>query len=131
MARKRGQNEGSIFKRKDGRWVAQVTIQSKQISRYFKSQREARDWLKVHLGTNRCGFNICWSSELCMGDYLTYWLDIINSSVRPKTSIQYKQIILQHVLPNLGRVKLKDLRPDQIQGLYNHELEAGRASAPW
>lgn len=37
MARKRGQNEGSIYKRKDGLWIVQVTIQNKRISKYFKT----------------------------------------------------------------------------------------------
>jgi hypothetical protein len=27
MAKKRGQNEGSIFKRKNGLWTAQITLQ--------------------------------------------------------------------------------------------------------
>ena len=28
-----------------------------------------------------------------------------------------------YILPNLGNIKLKDLRPDQIQWMYNHLLE--------
>jgi hypothetical protein len=46
MARKRGQNEGSIYQRKDGLWTVSVTIQSKRISKYFKSQSECREWLR-------------------------------------------------------------------------------------
>ena len=46
MPRKRGQNEGSIFKRKDGLWVAQVTVQGKHVTKYFKTQREAREWVQ-------------------------------------------------------------------------------------
>lgn len=49
MAKKRGQNEGSIFKRKDGRWVAQVTIEGRTFSKYFKTQRECREWNKETL----------------------------------------------------------------------------------
>jgi hypothetical protein len=32
MARKRGQNEGSIYQRKDGLWTVAVTVQGKRIS---------------------------------------------------------------------------------------------------
>jgi hypothetical protein len=46
MARKRGQNEGTIYQRKDGLWIVQVTIQNKRISKYFKSQAECREWLR-------------------------------------------------------------------------------------
>ena len=47
MARKRGQNEGSIYKRKNGLWLAQVSIQGKRVSKYFKFQSEAREWLQT------------------------------------------------------------------------------------
>ena len=42
MAKKRGQGEGSIYRRKDGLWTAQVTVEGKHISKYFKTQQEAR-----------------------------------------------------------------------------------------
>ena len=38
MAKKRGQNMGSVYKRKDGRWVGQVTIEGKPHYKYFKTQ---------------------------------------------------------------------------------------------
>lgn len=47
MAKKRAQGEGSVYKRKDGLWVAQVTIQGKHLSKYFKLQSEAREWLQT------------------------------------------------------------------------------------
>ena len=38
MASKRGNNEGSIFKRKDGRWCAQVSLNGRRITKYSKTQ---------------------------------------------------------------------------------------------
>jgi hypothetical protein len=32
MAKKRGNNEGSVFKRKDGRWCAQVSLSGRRIT---------------------------------------------------------------------------------------------------
>ena len=49
----------------------------------------------------------------------------IDKSVHPHTLQQYRQIVLQHIAPTLGGMKLKDLRPDQIQGLYNQKLVGG------
>ena len=34
---KRGNNEGSIFQRKDGRWVGQITVGYKDGKRQFKT----------------------------------------------------------------------------------------------
>jgi integrase len=48
--------------------------------------------------------------------------------VRPKTIFQYEQIFRQHIAPTLGNIKLKDLRPDQIQALYNAKLKSGTSA---
>jgi len=45
MASKRSNNEGSIFKRKDGRWCAQVSLNGRRITKYAKTQKECRDWV--------------------------------------------------------------------------------------
>jgi len=44
--KKRGQNEGSIYVRKDGRIIGAVSIQGKRIEKSFKTKTEAREWLK-------------------------------------------------------------------------------------
>jgi len=40
MAKKRGNNEGTVYKRKDGRWCAQVSLSGKRITKYAKIQSE-------------------------------------------------------------------------------------------
>ena len=40
MFKKRGQGEGSIFQRKNGLWVAQITVQGKHVSKSSKSKGE-------------------------------------------------------------------------------------------
>jgi integrase len=124
MARKRGQNEGSIFKRKDGLWAAQVTIQGRHVSKYFKTQREARDWvtetrLQIDGGLTLTG------AQVGLDTYLREWLEAHKLRVRPKTAFQYNQILEQHIIPTLGRLKLKDLRPEHIQNLYSLKIKAG------
>jgi integrase len=47
MAKKRGNNEGTVYKRKDGRWCAQVSLSGNRITKYAaKSQRESHDWVR-------------------------------------------------------------------------------------
>jgi integrase len=122
---KRGQNEGSVYKRKrDGLWVAQVTIQGKHVSKYFKSQKDARVWLQDTISQIQIGLSLS-SAKKTVGEHLTEWLDSYKASVRPKTIEQYSQIVRQHIMPYLGQIKLKDLRPDQIQALYTLKLNSG------
>jgi len=127
MGRKRGQGEGSIFKRKDGLWVAQVTIQGRHMSKYAKTQKDARNWLQQTLSQIQKGMSIT-AARVTLNEFLEEWLETHKSSVRSKTIHQYSQVAHQHIIPYLGDVKLKDLRPDQIQGLYNAKLKSGTSS---
>jgi len=124
MARKRGQNEGSIYKRKDGLWVAQVTIQGKHISKYFKLQSEASKWLHNTRTQIQDGLTLA-GAQTTLEEFLKQWLISYRSSLHPTTSIQYEGIIRLHLIPVLGHLKLKDLRTDQIQALYNAETNKG------
>lgn len=122
MAKKRGQGEGSIYKRNsDGRWVGQVTIDGEKISKYFKSQREARTWVNETTSQVEDGLTVM-GAKTTLEEYLKDWLVTVQTSVRPKTHEQYSQIVRQHIIPALGRIKLKDLTPGNIQSLYNMKL---------
>ena len=41
MKKRRGRDEGSIYKRKDGRWVAVYTVEGKKRYIYAKTRKEA------------------------------------------------------------------------------------------
>lgn len=124
MARKRGQNEGSIFQRKDGLWTVSVSIQGKRISKYFRSQSECREWLRNTQKQIQNGLTLA-GAQTTVFEYLGQWLGIIRESVRPRTLDQYAQIVRQYIAPRLGTIKMKDLRSDQIQALYNEKLDEG------
>jgi integrase len=124
MAKKRSQHEGSIFKRKDGLWVAQVTIQGKHISKYFKAQYEARQWLQATRSQIEQGLTFM-GAKTTLAEFLEEWLGGYKQSVRSKTYFQYVQICHQHIYPSIGAIKLKDLRPDQIQTFYNSKIAGG------
>jgi len=124
MPKKRGHGEGSVYKRKDGFWTAQVTSQGKQIYKYFKTQREALDWVHETKTQLKNGIPIR-AATITLQKYLDWWLAAHKSAVRPNTIIQYSQIVRQHIVPVLGKIKLKDLSPNHIQSLYNIKLETG------
>jgi integrase len=124
MTKKRGQNEGTIYKRKDGTWAAQVSIQGRRLTKYAKTRSEARSWLRMTLAQVDKGITFL-GAQMELGKYLEQWLVTVKTSVRPKTYAQYKQIVTSHIVPILGHIKLKDLRPDHIQSLYNTKLKSG------
>ena len=127
MAKKRGQNEGTIYKRMDGTWSAQVSIQGRRLTKYTKTQSEARTWLRTTINQVDNGITFL-GAQMELGKYLEQWLVTVKTSVRPKTYEQYKQIVTSHIVPILGRIKLKDMRLDHVQSLYNNKLKSGTSN---
>ncbi len=124
MSHKRGQGEGSIGKRQDGLWIAQVSIQGRRHSKYFKTQREGLDWLQYMRAQIQAGLTSV-GAQMSLANYLDQWLGSIRASVRPHTLEQYQHIVKDHIVPSLGKIRLQDLKPGPIQALYNAKLNAG------
>jgi integrase len=124
MAKKRGQNEGSIYQRKDGLWCAQVTLQGKRLYRYGDTRRECSEWLKKTIAQIDNGLTFA-GAQAYYEDFLAEWLISMQSVIRTHTHYQYSSIVKNHIVPALGNIRLKDLRPDQLQTLYNSKLKSG------
>lgn len=126
MAKIRGHGEGSIYKRKDGLWVAQILAQGTKLYKYCKTQHEAREWLQETRSQMQSGMSLA-ASQVTLNQFLQQWLESHKTSIRLKTAAQYDQIVNQYLSPGIGRIKLKELRPDHIQALYNSCLKAGKS----
>ena len=137
MARKinkRGNHEGSIIKRADGRWMGQVTDRpdpmtkkAKRLTKYGKTRQEVAEWLNRTLGEIATGAIIS-AGALTFGIWLTRWLaTYAKMSVRQSTYDSYETTIRVHIIPELGEIKLKDLRPEHLQTLYNKKMQTLRA----
>jgi integrase len=49
----------------------------------------------------------------------------VRDTVRSTTFERYEQITRKHIVPEVGRVKIKALTPAHVRGLYRKKLEAG------
>jgi len=59
-------------------------------------------------------------------DYLNRWLvDSVQDTVRNTTFERHEQITRTHIVPEIGRVKLRALTPAHVRGLYRKKLEPG------
>jgi integrase len=59
-----------------------------------------------------------------LGDFLEGWLEIKNRAVRPSTSITYGGYIKQHIVPDLGKVRLDELTPRHVDAWIGRKLRA-------
>jgi integrase len=121
MAKRRGNNEGTIYKR-GNRWCAQIRVNGKRLTRYAGTQGEVREWLKETIAQADNGIVI---TPETLGEFLPGWLETIKSSIRLNTYRTYEVHIIHHLVPGLGNIGLQELRPDHIQRFYTAKLEAG------
>ena len=122
MTKKRGNNEGSIHKLPSGRWRAQMTLEGQRLGCVFNTQREGLEWIRKTRGQIDDGMTYT-STQLSLGEYTQGWLINAKATKRRSTWSHYEQLNRLYISPNLGRIKLKDLRAEHIQGLYNQLLE--------
>jgi integrase len=134
MAKRRGNGEGSITKRKDGRWQGYVTVgydPEKQQPRkqyfYGKTRKEVQERINEALGKVQTG-TYREPSKITMAEWLITWLnDYMKPSLRPTTWESYKTQAEKHILPALGHLRLSQLQTSHLQKLYNDKLSDGRA----
>jgi hypothetical protein len=66
------------------------------------------------------------AGKLTVSEYMPRWLsDSVRDTVRRGTFVRYEQITRRHIVPALGRTKLKNLTPAQVRGLYRQKLDEG------
>ncbi len=126
---RRGNGEGSITKRKDGLYMGRYTVStatgSKRKTLYGKTRKEVSEKLNKALA-DRDGGLVFDTDNLKVGEYLERWLlDSVQDTVRPTTYERYDQIVRIHIRPVLGGVKLKNVTPTHVRGLYREKLEGG------
>ena len=59
-------------------------------------------------------------SEISVADYMNYWLDTYcKTNLKETTTINYRKRIKYHIMPAIGRYKLKDISPAVLQEFIN------------
>lgn len=127
--RKRGQGEGSIYKRKDGRWAAAVWLgyQGGKLKRktiYGKTRKDVQDRLNEELRKLKQGLPVI-TERQTLKQFLEHWLEnSVKPSVRPSTYHSYESEVRVHIVPRLGHIYLEKLTPQHIQAYLNERLKS-------
>ena len=124
MAKRRSNHEGTIYQRKNGTWRAQVTLDGRRLHFSARTQRECQEWIKKTIGRIDNGMTYA-STKTTLEEYMSGWLESSKSSLRETTWSHYNGVTQRYILPELGQIKLIELRGDQIQTLYDHLVVEG------
>ncbi|MFD5774179.1 tyrosine-type recombinase/integrase [Streptomyces fungicidicus] len=120
MAKRRANGEGTITKRKDGRYHAAAYVYRPDGTRtrkfvYGKTRDEVAGKLTEMQEMTRQGIPAA-SSTMAFGDYLTYWLAAIAPErLKPATLNSYEGLTRLYIRPALGKKRLNRLSPADVR----------------
>lgn len=137
---KRAPGSGSVYPRKDGRWVASLTLgyqliagttKRKRISQdtYHRTEAAARRWLDAANAEVEAGRYIT-PDKVTVGEYVTDWLEnVVRPTKEPLTHLTYLKIARTHIIPALGPLPLQKLTPAQVQAMLTSVASGGGSVA--
>jgi integrase len=128
MPKHRGANEGTIVKRRDGRWVAAISLGGRRRKWFYGTTREeVHRKMTAALHAMNTG-SLADSRGLTVSDYLNQWLDeVVRPSVRTWTYRGYEVHVRLHINPVVGHMSLERLDPRHVQSMLNQKLKDGMA----
>ncbi len=123
----RGRGEGTIYRRPDGRWSAQLRLEyGQRKTLYARTRAEVQVKLR-QLRRDREDGVVVGAPSISVGKYLARWLDeAARLKVRPRTFTGYG-LNVRRLDPLIGRIRLAQLTPQAIQGAYARLLAKGLA----
>ncbi len=128
---RRGKNEGSVYRRKDGKWVGQVTVgykpdDGKPIRKYTytDTREEAARWVAATSAFNMGQNAVIQPEDLILKDFLHSWLTTFKvHEVCSRTMELYYYSERHHIVPTLGNMPLDSLTPIKVQ-TFLYQLQA-------
>ena len=135
MAKRRGNGEGNIRKRKDGRWEGRYTaghdpVTGKQIFKNVlgKTQSEVKQKLAKALADNQ-KLDFTKTGKYTVGSWMDVWFEnYAKVKVRASSHQTYKGYIENHIKPNIGKLPLEKLTAMELQKFYRKLLTSGRVN---
>jgi integrase len=118
---RRAKGDGSVYKRKDGSWVAHLN----GTYRYARTEEAAKQKLYKLLA----GAEESKPQNISVENHLRDYLKHAQTNLKPRTVKRYREAIEAHLIPALGKEKLHKLDAQKIERVYAKKLEQGLSAA--
>lgn len=127
---KRGNTEGSIRQRDDGRWEARMRYRdangiSRRKSFFGQTQREVISKLSEARQQNSKGIQPT-DDRLTYGKYLAGWLENVAApALKPSTLTSYEFLCRKHIVPGLGHLPMSKIDPQTLRRFLASKVDSG------
>lgn len=126
---RRANGEGTVYRRKDGRWECAVYVLGgdgtrRRVRVYGKVREEVLKKRDALIAADRQGLPV--QSGLRLEGYLTDWLrQTARLELRPRAYETYERCVNRHIVPLLGAKRLHSLAPADVRHLMNAKIAEG------
>jgi len=126
VAKKAPNNLGSSRQRPDGRWECRISLpDGRRKSFYAETQKEAIAKANKWNRDRELGLDAD-SAKRTVKQFLSEWIEnTAKQRVRPSTYASYKSHITQHLIPVLGRTRLRNLSVPQVNAMLSALVASG------
>ena len=132
---KRANGEGSIFKRKDGTWSAELSYRDdygalKRRTVYGRTQADVRTKFRDARERIESGAPVR-DASLTVASWLEDWItkSLAASDRKQATKDLYATIARTHLVPTVGTIPLGRLRPSDVEALIVAKRDAGLSAS--
>lgn len=133
MAKRRKDGAGTVRLRKDGRWEGRYVVgydekgYPKTKNVLAKTKKECIQ--KLDALKNACGWvkSTKVKANMRFGDWLEFWYEHYSKpKLRPTTQAIYEAGMRNHIIPELGAIRLDKLTQNDLQQFYTRMKSSGR-----
>ena len=132
--RRRGHNEGTIYRRQDGRWVACLNLGFEDGKRkrkyvYGDTRREVAERLKRLHADQARGLPVS-PDRLTVSSVLDDWMrDVVGPKATPRSVDTYARHVRLYLKPTLGQIRLAKLARQDVDRMMRGMEERGLSAS--
>ncbi len=114
---RRSPGEGSITRRKDGRWQASLQVDGVRKTVYGKTRQECAAKLDTLKRQAAKAGTLPDPGRRTLNDLLDVWLEAKRPNLKPRTLADYRDICARYLRPTLGRLPIARVSPERVSRL--------------
>lgn len=127
--------KGHIRSRGTGNWYAVIDIRDpatgKRRRKWHSLQATGKRQAQIECAgiiSDIEGGTYLEPDKTTLAQFLVQWLEHVKANVSPRTHERYNEIAIKNIVPLLGQVTLRQLKPVQVSQAYTKALASGRRS---
>ena len=124
--RRRSNGDGAFRKRSANSWEGSIRIDDDRYYVYGKTKAETKEKLSILQNEIMQGTHVD-DNEITVSEWMDTWIECYTAKVKDSTRDRYLTDIRNHIKPELGAIRIQDLKLLTVQKFLNHCKAKGLA----